>query len=80
MKVQISPEQLKLLEGADETKGLLESFLVRGDALALEGSGYPLAEFRSAIEDLLIRIGFDADYNANPNGRLLEDLIDKLFE
>lgn len=80
MKVQISPEQLILLEDADETKGLLESFLVRGEALTLEGSGYPSAEFRSAIEDLLIRIGFDADYNANPSGRLLEDLIDKLFE
>jgi hypothetical protein len=53
---------------------------VRGETLALEGCGYPLAEFRSAIEDLLIRIGFDADYKLNPSGQLLEDLIDKLFE
>jgi hypothetical protein len=80
MRVKLSPEQLRLLEDADETKGLLDSFLVRGDTLALEGCGYPLAEFRSAIEDLLIRIGFDADYKLNPSGQLLEDLIDKLFE
>lgn len=29
-------------------------FLVRGEELALEGSGYASADFRSVIEDLLI--------------------------
>lgn len=80
MKVSISTEQLSLLESADETKTLVVPLLATDAGLALEGTGLPLAELRSACEDLLIRIGFDADYEPNEDGKLLEDLIDKLFE
>jgi hypothetical protein len=46
----------------------------------LEGAGYPLAELREACADVLNRIVFDEDYNPNADGKMLEDLIDKLFE
>lgn len=80
MRVSICPEELRLLESADETKDLIGPFVIRTPYLALEGAGYPLALLREAIGDMLNRIGFDADYKPNAEGRMLEDLINRLFE
>ena len=80
MRVAISPDQLSLLETSDETKGMLPDFLLREPELMLVGSGKSLADFRSQIEDLQIRVGFDEEYKPNFSGRILEDLIDKLFQ
>lgn len=80
MRVNISQAQLALLESSDETRELVAKFVVREPSLALEGSGYPLAELREACGDVLMRVGFDENYIPNACGELLEDLIDKLFE
>jgi|GEM_PF-1671430 len=80
MRVAISPEELHLLESEDETKDLLASLVVREPSLALKGTGYPLAQLREACGDVLNRIGFDENYNPNANGKMLEALIDRLFE
>ena len=80
MRVNISPEQLQLLESEAETRDLVAPFVVRQPDLALEGTGYPLAELREACGEMLARIGFDLNYRPNAVGEMLEDLIDKLFE
>ncbi|SEP01794.1 hypothetical protein SAMN02800692_3280 [Luteibacter sp. UNC138MFCol5.1] len=80
MRVTISPQELRLLESHDETKDLTRTVVVRAHRLVLEGTGYQLAMLREACGDLLVRIGFDDDFNPNATGRMLEDLIDKLFE
>ena len=80
MRAKISQEQLDLLESAEETRELVKPLVTREPVLALEGEAYPISELRSACEDVLIRIGFDKDYNPNFYGKMLEDLIDKLFE
>jgi hypothetical protein len=80
MRVDISPEELHLLESEDETKVLAASLVVREPKLALEGTGYLLAQLREACGDVLNRIGFDENYNPNTKGTMLEGLIDKLFE
>lgn len=80
MRVAISPEELHLLESEDETKDLIASLVVRKPSLALEGTGYALAHLREACGDALNRMGFDENYNPNANGKMLEGLIDKLFE
>lgn len=80
MRVNISAEELNLLESEDETKDLAAPLVVREPNLALEGSGYLLAQLREACGDVLNRIGFDEKYNPNTKGKMLEGLIDKLFE
>lgn len=34
---------------------------------------------RDALSEELMMVGFDLDYELTPEGRLIEDLIDKLF-
>lgn len=80
MRIRISPEQLSLLESHDETSGMLPELLIRERHLMLVGDGERMADFRSQIMDLQVRIGFDENYNPTKSGRLLEDLIDKVFE
>jgi hypothetical protein len=80
MKVKISPVELRLLESQSETKDLVAPLVIREPSLALEGSGYLLAQLREACGDVLNRIGFDENYNPNADGQMLEDLIDQLFE
>jgi len=41
---------------------LLPSFLGAGADRMLEGTGYALAEFRAACEDIFIRLGMDENY------------------
>ena len=80
MKVFFSTEQLHLFEMADETKPFLPQLLIRHPELAIRGDDDLINDFSSACEDLLNRIGFDENYNPNADGRLLEKLIDDLFE
>ena len=41
---------------------------------------YSLAEeFRDAFTEQLAKIGFDEKYNVTPEGKMLEDLIDRFF-
>lgn len=69
-----------LLESEDETQDLTASFVVREPSLALEGAGHALARLREGCGDMLNRIGFDENYNPNASGKMLEDLIDRLFK
>ncbi len=36
-------------------------------------------EFREAFTEQLARVGFDKNYETTPEGRLLEELIDRFF-
>lgn len=36
-------------------------------------------EFREAFTDQLAKVGFDQNYDATPEGRLLEELIDRFY-
>lgn len=38
-----------------------------------------MAEFRELCADIVARIGFDENYDLNPEGRAIDDLVDKLF-
>ncbi|SEV92579.1 hypothetical protein SAMN04515660_1024 [Luteibacter sp. 329MFSha] len=49
-------------------------------SLAIQGDDDLITDFSSACADLLNRIGFDKNYNPDADGRLLEKLIDDLFE
>ena len=37
-------------------------------------------EFQAAFTDELARVGFDQNYELNPEGQMLEDLIDRFFQ
>lgn len=49
------------------------------DQQSLVGSGEQVEALRGACSEALQRIGFNGSYELTAEGRVLEDLIDKLF-
>jgi hypothetical protein len=52
---------------------------VRGDSFSLTIPREVAEEFRSAFTDRLAASGFDASYNPNDEGTILEELIDRFY-
>ena len=66
----LSADLLAPFQKAEELGGRFRRFMVTLDA----EQAY---EVREALIDRLLHVGFDKDYEPTPDGRMLEDLIDK---
>ena len=82
MKIKLSQDEKEVLEEAirdikiDTFYKIIDTNL---DFFYLEGDEDTLIDLREYCSDYLIIVGFDDDYQPNKKGKILEDLIDKLF-
>lgn len=77
MIIRVSSFERELLLTCPETEDLTRTMVL--DQQRLVGSGDQLEALRGACTDALQRIGFNASDELTAEGRVLEDLIDKLF-
>jgi hypothetical protein len=82
--ILITTKQLQYLRGADFLPASLMRVIeaaqpVRGDSCSLTMPREVAEEFRSAFTDRLAASGFDASYNPNDEGTILEGLIDCFY-
>lgn len=79
MRSSISNEERDLLLAHSETKEEALKLLVAGGKLELEGTEDQFDELRNACSDLLLRIGFNKNYETTREGDILELLIDRFL-
>lgn len=77
MIIRVSPYERELLLMCPETEDLTRTMVL--DQQRLLGSEEQVEALRDACSNALQRIGFDVSYDLTAEGRVLEDLIDKLF-
>ncbi|WP_250624387.1 hypothetical protein [Pinirhizobacter soli] len=77
MIIRVSPYERELLLTCPETEDLTRTMVL--DQQSLVGSEEQVDALRDACSEALQRIGFDVSYDLTAEGRVLEDLIDKLF-
>lgn len=81
MNIKLSMNEWDALAAiiAEHAPHCLVQSLERQAGGRLELSNESADEIRNLCEDKLLAIGFDANYEPNQQGLLLESLIDKLF-
>lgn len=77
MIIQVSSFERELLLTCPETEDLTRTMVL--DQQRLLGSEEQVEALRGACTDALARIGFDGRDELTADGRVLEELIDKLF-
>lgn len=77
MIIQVSSFERELLLTCPETEDLTRTMVL--DRQRLLGSEEQVEALRGACTDALARIGFDPRHELTADGRVLEELIDKLF-
>ena len=77
MIIRVSPFERELLLTCPETEDLTRTMVL--DQQRLLGSEEQVEALRGACTDALARIGFDGRDELTADGRVLEELIDKLF-
>ena len=77
MIIRVSPYERELLLTCPETEDLTRTMVL--DQQSLVGTEEQVDALRDACSEALQRIGFDVSYDLTAEGRVLEDLIDKLF-
>lgn len=77
MIIRVSPYERELLLTCPETEDLTRTMVL--DQHSLVGSEEQVDALRDACSEALQRIGFDVSYDLTAEGRVLQDLIDKLF-
>lgn len=77
MIIQVSSFERELLLTCPETEDLTRTMVL--DRQRLLGSEDQVEALRGACTDALARIGFDTRHELTADGRVLEELIDKLF-
>jgi len=75
--IQVSSFERELLLTCPETEDLTRTMVL--DQQRLLGSEEQVEALRGACTDALARIGFDGRDELTADGRVLEELIDKLF-
>jgi len=75
--IRVSPFERELLLTCPETEDLTRTMVL--DQQKLVGSGEQVEALRGACTEALARIGFNVSDELTAEGRVLEDLIDKLF-
>ena len=75
--IQVSPFERELLLTCPETEDLTRTMVL--DQQRLLGSEEQVEALRGACTDAMARIGFNGSDDLTAEGRMLEDLIDKLF-
>lgn len=75
--IRVSPFERELLLTCPETEDLTRTMVL--DQQRLLGSEEQVTALRDACSDALQRIGFNLGYELTAEGRVLEELIDKLF-
>ena len=77
MIIRVSPLERELLLSCPETEDLTRTMVL--DQQSLVGSGEQVEALRGACSEALARIGFDVSDDLTAEGRVLDNLIDKLF-
>ena len=77
MIIRVSSFERELLLTCPETEDLTRTMVL--DQQRLLGSKEQVEALRGACTDALARIGFDGRDELTADGRVLEELIDKLF-
>jgi len=75
--IRVSPLERELLLSCPETEDLTRTMVL--DQQSLVGSGEQVEALRGACSEALARIGFDVSDDLTAEGRVLDNLIDKLF-
>ena len=75
--IRVSSFERELLLTCPETEDLTRTMVL--DQQKLVGSGEQVEALREACTEALARIGFNVSDELTAEGRVLEDLIDKLF-
>jgi hypothetical protein len=80
----LSEKELNVLVPHAECNKTIDWFLKFGKPcenkkMVISIDGSKCEEVRTALTELLAKIGFDANYSPTKEGRVLEELIDKLF-
>ena len=77
MIIQVSSFERELLLTCPETEDLTRTMVL--DQQSLVGSQQQIDALREACSEALQRVGYNASYDLTAEGRVLEDLIDRLF-
>lgn len=80
--IKLSEVELNYLLKADFLPSPIKNFLDTSNTIK-RNLNIPLdiiEDFRSAFTDRLAQVGFDANYNPNQEGKLLEQLIDLFYQ
>jgi hypothetical protein len=81
MRIKLSEKEIKLLREAIEKceiKPTYKLLFLETNNYQLEGLEDDLIDLRECCSDYLMLVGFDENYNPTEEGKILEDLIDKL--
>jgi hypothetical protein len=79
MRKILSAEESSLLLAYPETSHLISRMVIADENYVLEGTAEQFDELRDAVSDVLLRTGFDKNYDPTEEGTVLEGLIDKFF-
>lgn len=82
MKLTLTQGELDILLNAAISEN--QQVLVKGNPLPngkvmVEGDEEAFSTLRECCGEYLLVVGFDQDYNLTPEGKTLEDLIDKFY-
>lgn len=83
-RISISPAGAEYLARLHATDGAFAQLLRRDSGISIEGNSVLLSRgsaetLRAFFTEKLAKVGFDERYAANPEGSILEELIDRFF-